>query len=87
MTSRKPRTSDRGVKDFNVLIQAVKAVRIKNEKVKSVARAFEISHGSLFRYLKKFDEVVPNASEINDRQFERVLRSITGYATLKMVII
>lgn len=81
MTSRKPRKTDRGLKDFEALLNAIRSIKIDKKSVISAATAYDIKRTSLTRYIAKFDEVVPDISVVPDDELLKIVQRIsTPYA-------
>jgi len=55
MAARRPRKTDRSIKDFQALLNAMKAIKIDKKSRKSTAQAYNINMRSLGRYVQKFD--------------------------------
>lgn len=85
MAARRPRTTDRGVKDFNALLDAIKAIKVENTSKTSTAKAHNIDMRSLSRYIKKFDAVVPDINAVTDDELLKVVREIASYSTPSLV--
>ena len=75
----RPRKSDRGVSDFDALLNAIKSIKISNVSIRQAAATNEIPYRSLARYKLKFDEVVEDIHDQSDEQLLNVLRDIASY--------
>lgn len=82
MASRRARKTDRGIKDFENLLNAVKEVKIEKKKILRVAKAYGIPDNSLGRYIKKLDDIVPDISAVPDDQLLKILKESTSYSHL-----
>lgn len=85
MAARRQRTSDRGVKDFDALVTAVKAIKIAKQHLRPVATRYGIPKSSLGRYISKFDEQVEDITVLDDDQIKNVLRKIAAFQTHQQV--
>lgn len=85
MTSRSPRKTTNGLIDHDVLLAAIKQIKIEKKSIRSAALDFNIPRPSLQRYVKKFDENCVNIDLFNDNQLLDLVKSIAGYATPKQV--
>lgn len=85
MASRKKRKTEHGVSDHDALLAALKDIRINNTSVKKSAATFNINRISLGRYLKKFNDQVPDLEKLNDEQLLKIVRKIASYTTPKLV--
>lgn len=64
--------------DLNVLLRAVKEVKIGKRAIRATAAAYKIPRTNLDRYVKKFDEEVPDFSAIPDHNLIGMLRRYTS---------
>lgn len=70
---------DFGVKDLPQLLAAIKEVKILGRKPYAVAAAYSYVYNSFKRYLKRFDNQIPNINEATEEDLMRVMTEITGY--------
>lgn len=82
MTSRRPRKTDFGIEDLDKLVEAVKQIKIHKKPTKTIARQYDIPAGSMLRYIKKFNEQVP---DITARELKYVLSQIASVKSHTMV--
>lgn len=85
MASRRPRKTDRGIMDYDALLNAIKAHIIEKKSKKSTANQFNISMRSFGRYLDKFKAEVPDITLVSDDDLLKVVRRIASYTTPKLV--
>ena len=85
MAARRSRKSEHGIKDFEALLDAIKAIKISNKSRKSTAKAYNIDMRSLGRYVRKFDAAVPDITAVTDDELLEVVHQIASYATPSLV--
>lgn len=80
MTSRRSRKTDRGVKDFGELLDAIKSIKIEPKtSIRKAAASIGIPFQSLSRYVSKFDEQVPDITAVPDNDLLAIVRQIASY--------
>lgn len=75
MTGSKRRAT-KDNKDVNVLMRAVKAIKVENKTMRSTAREFKIPRSNLHRYVSKLDEQGVDFSAIKDDELLIKLRKL-----------
>lgn len=80
MAARRPRKSDRGVKDFVSLLNAIKSIKIEKKSIRKASVAYELPLKSLARYIQKFDAEVPDISKESDQKLLEIVQRIASYA-------
>lgn len=79
MAARRLRKTNRGVADFELLLNAIKAIKIEKKTLRSTALVYEIDKRSLSRYIKKLDVEVPDISVVGDDELLNVLQRVASY--------
>lgn len=85
MASRRPRKTNHGIADYNALLITIKDIIINKVPVRAGSRENNINQTSLRRYLKKFQQEVPDISAHGDEELLRIVRRIASYSASKMV--
>ena len=78
MASRRPRKTDRGVKDFEAVLDAIVSVKIKKKSLRSVANAFNLPRTTLLRHLNAFDAEIPDITKVSSEQLLEIVRRIAS---------
>lgn len=81
------RKTDRGVsnKDPEVLISALKAIKIENQGLLTVAKSTGIARTSLRRYVQQFDATGKNIAEMDNAQLKIFVQSLPTYGSHQLV--
>lgn len=83
--SRRPRKTNHGITDFEVLLKAIKEVKVDKKPIKTTARLYDIPHSSFARYVQKFDVRIPDITQLNDTELAKVVKEIASYAAPSLV--
>jgi len=73
MASRRKRSTEHGITDYDVLLNAIKDFIINKRSKKSTAAVYKISRTSLFRYVAKFTAEVPDILAVSDDELLKVV--------------
>lgn len=79
MVYNRKRKTDRGVTDYEALLNAIKAIKINKDSVTRAGEANYIPGRSMRRYSTKFDEKVANIADHSDEELLQILRGIASY--------
>lgn len=85
MSAKKGKKSEDSV-DFDAIVRAIKAIKIEQKSVRSVALAHGIPKSSLHRYMGKVNEKYADISQVNDEQLMNCVRGITAKGTKTVII-
>lgn len=85
MAARRSRSTERGISNYEELLDAIKEIKVKKKSVQSTAKFYNIDRKSLGRYVKKFDLEVPDITQVDDEALLKILRRIASYQKHKMV--
>lgn len=73
------RKTDRGIKDIEALVKAVREIKTENRKMKPVALKYKIDRCSLMRYISKLNEQMTDISTIDDEELSIIMNGIASY--------
>lgn len=71
--------TNRGIKDVAALLAAIKEVKVGKRKLYEVAAAYGIVYNSFKRYVKRFDNKVPDFSKANEDELLLVAKEISSF--------
>ena len=82
-------TTERGITDYDALLDAIIEVVVNKKKIKTAARLYNIPHTSFDRYIKKFEQKFPDISEmIHDELLKNVKKTYQQwYVELLLLVI
>lgn len=72
-------------KDPEVLISALKLIKIENKAIRAVAKSTGIAKTSLGRYVQQFNATGKNIAEMTNEQLKDFIRSLPTHGTCQLV--
>jgi len=83
--SRRVRKTNHGITDWNNLVAAIKEIKVDHKRLRSTARAYNISKSSLGRYVNKLNDANEDISTLDDDALLKLVKSVSSYATPSLV--
>lgn len=83
--SRRARKTDHGITDFDALLKAIKEVKVDKNPIKRTARTYNIPSSSFLRYIKKFDDEVPDITQVSDDVLMKIVKKVASYTKPSLV--